>query len=216
MPTTFANAAEMQDRLGGVPLERIRMTPAPGTATVDDLERCQAACDVTLELVDGTLVEKAMGTWESRVAGRLGFSIERFLEQHDLGLVFAGDGQLRMQIDLIRAPALSFVSWEQFPDQRLPRDEYWPVHPDLAVEVLSRSNTSAEIDRKTREYVEAGAKLVWVVDPANGQATIHRPTGEPVQIDESGSLDGRDLLPGFTIRLGDLFDQAAGRGKRPN
>jgi Uma2 family endonuclease len=213
MPTPFGNAAEMQEQLGGVPLERIRMTPAPGTATVEDLLAWQARSDVTLELVDGTLVEKAMGSWEGRIGGALFFLLEWYLDEHDLGMVFPGDTQLRVVFDLVRAPDVSFVSWDQLPDPDLPEDALWPVYPNLAVEVISRSNRPGEMERKRREYLDAGAKLVWLIDPETRTATIHRPDAEPVTIDEQGTLDGGDVLPGFSLRLGDLFDRAA-RGRR--
>jgi Uma2 family endonuclease len=212
MPTTFANAAEMQERLGGIPLERIRMTPAPGTATVEDLLEWQARCDVTLELVDGTLVEKAMGSWESTLSAMLVHILQSHLDEHDLGLVFQGDGQLRIEFDLVRSPDVSFVSWSQLPDEELPDEALWRVHPDLAVEILSRSNRPGEMDRKRREYLDAGTRLVWIIDPEQRTATIHRPPGGPRTIDENGTLDGADVLPGFALRLGDLFDRAT-RGR---
>jgi Uma2 family endonuclease len=213
MPTTFANAAEMQERLGGIPLERIRMTPSPGTATVEDLLEQQARCDVTLELVDGTLVEKAMGSWESTLSAMLIHILQAHLDEHDLGLLFQGDGQLRIEFDLVRSPDVSFVSWDQLPDPDLPDEALWRVHPDLAVEVLSRSNRPGEMDRKRRECLDAGARLVWMIDPEQRTATIHRPEGEPQTIDENGLLDGGDVLPGFALRLGDLFDRAT-RGRK--
>lgn len=213
MPTTFTNAAEMQERLGGIPLERIRMSPPPGTATVDDLLDWQERSHVTLELVDGTLVEKGMGSWESRLAAVLVHFIESFLDDNDLGLVFQGDGQLRLQFDLVRSPDVSFVSWDQFPNRELPDEALWSVHADLAVEVLSRSNRPGEMERKRREYFEAGCRLVWTIDPETRTATVDRPAGEPTVVDETDTLDGEDVLPGFTLRLGDLFERAA-RGAR--
>jgi Uma2 family endonuclease len=214
MPTTFFNAAEMQERLGGIPLERIRMNPQPGTATVDDLLEWQAKCDVTLELVDGTLVEKARGSWEGRLSLILGYLLEAFLEDHDLGLAFPGDGHLRIELDLVRAPDLSFVSWDQLPDRELPDDALWTVYPNLAVEVVSRSNRPGELARKRREYFDAGTSLVWTIDPPSRTATIHTSVDEFVTIDEDGLLEGANVLPGFELRLGDLFDRAARGAKR--
>src|SRR3972149_1003425 len=96
MATGFITAAEMRDQLGGIPLERIRMVPPPGFATEQDLLRIQDSEGRTCELIDGILVEKTMGYFESRVAAALIYFLEMFLELHDLGIVLAPDGTLRI------------------------------------------------------------------------------------------------------------------------
>jgi Uma2 family endonuclease len=78
--------------------------------------------------------------------------------------------------------------------------------PDLAAEILSESNTPAEIDQKLREYFQSGTRLVWVVDPVSRTAAIYRAAGKPERtISEDEMLDGADVIPGFLLRLGDLF-----------
>ena len=93
--------ADMQEHLGGIPLERILIVPPPGTATVDDVERIRNATGRICELVDGTLVEKAVGYFESRLAAVLIHFIERFLDTARLGMVLAPDGMLNILSGLV-------------------------------------------------------------------------------------------------------------------
>lgn len=76
--------------------------------------------------------------------------------------------------------------------------------PDLAVEVLSPSALASEVRTKVREYLAAGARLVWIVDPESRTASVHRPDGTGRELGEDGTLDGEDLLPGPRIPLAEL------------
>ncbi len=201
-------AADMQEQLGGIPLARIRMVPPPGTATEDDVLAVHARTGLLCELVDGTLVEKVMGYWESRVAMVLGHFIETYLENNPLGSVAGEAGMLRLFPGMVRIPDLSFILWERFPEGRLPRQPIPPIAPDLAVEVLSEGNTEREMQRKLREYFESGTRLAWYIDPQARTARIYTAPDRSVTIDADGLLSGGDVLPGFELRLGDLFDRA--------
>jgi len=105
-----ATVAELLDALH-VPPQRVLLRPAPGLATEDDLLRNPRLC----ELIDGVLVEKAMGWYESRLAAVLIGVLDRFLEQHDLGFVLDGTGMIRVDPGQIRLPDVSFFAWERFP-----------------------------------------------------------------------------------------------------
>jgi len=109
-PTIFATAAEMHERLGRVPLERIRVVPPAGTATEQDLLRVLDSENRICELVDGVLVEKTMGYYESLVAMTLAYFIQDFLKQHDLGIVLGEARTLRILEDQIRVPDVAFLS----------------------------------------------------------------------------------------------------------
>src|SRR5947208_13250709 len=116
IPSTIHTLADLLDRLGGVPLERIRWRPYPGTATEADVLAAVEADDKHLcELVDGVLVEKPMGQYEARVAFVLDHLIEDFLEVNDLGIVYGPDATLRVLPQLVRLPDVSFVSWDRLP-----------------------------------------------------------------------------------------------------
>jgi len=112
---------DLLKRLGDVPPGRVRLHPPPGTATEEDVIEAEARTGRLCELVDGTLVEKAMGYYESRLAVVLGAFLEVFLEGHDLGIVLGADALVRMQPRQVLLPDLSFFSWDQFPDRVLPR-----------------------------------------------------------------------------------------------
>lgn len=204
--------AYLHERLGGVPLTRIRRNPPPGTATEEDLLR---APKPICELIDGVLVEKAMGNRESFLGSWLNGVIWKHVEANDLGVILGEAGHLRLGAQL-RAPDVTFIPWSEFPDGEIPEDEaYWSVAPGLIVEVLSPGNTKAEIDRKLAELFAAGCKLAWVIDPRAKTAKVYASAKRFKELDESGTLDGGKVLPGFTLKLADLFAATKRRKKKP-
>ena len=156
MAVTFENAAELVKRLGNIPLEGICFKPPPGTATLRDLREALCRSDRLYELVDGTLVEKAMGLSESMVALLLARKIGNFAEEHDLGMPAGADGTVQLLKGLVRIPDVAFFCWDKLPGRVLPSKPIPDLAPDLAVEVLSASNTPAEMQRKLREYFLSG------------------------------------------------------------
>jgi Uma2 family endonuclease len=196
---------DLVHRLGDIPLYRIRLKPPLGTARERDviaaLDRQNRPC----ELVDGTLVEKAMGFAESIVSGEIFARVRDFVRQHDLGLATPADGTVRLSRGLIRIPDVAFFAWSKFPGRTIPTRPVPDLIPDLAVEVLSAGNTKGEMDRKLREYFLAGVRLVWLVDPAKRSARAFTDPGTSRRVGEARALDGGDLLPGFTLPLRDLF-----------
>ncbi len=205
--------ADLLKRLG-VPASRILLDPAPGTATEADVIRIRDTQDRLCELVEGVLVEKAMGFDEARLAFLIGQWIGNHIDALDLGIVVGADGAVRLFPGLLRVPDVAFVSWDRYgrvvnPDEPLP-----DLAPDLVVEVLSRSNTAAEMRRKLAECRDSGVGLIWNVDPRKKKATVHAGMARAVVLTESDSLDGGDVLPGLRIPLGELFAKAAQRGPR--
>ena len=207
-PATVETVADLLESLGDVPPERIRMRPPPGTATQDDVLAVHASEKRLCELVDGVLVEKPMGYDESRLAAELIYALVEFLRRHNLGTAAGADGMMRLLTGLVRIPDVSFVSWEHLPESYGPIP---PIAPDLAVEVLSESNTPKEMERKLREYFEAGTQLVWYVDPRSRTVTVHSAPDHHVILDESQTLGGGNVLPGLEIPLRELFDRASRR-----
>ncbi len=207
-PPTVETVADLLESLGDVPPERIRMRPPPGTATQDDVLAVHASEKRLCELVDGVLVEKPMGYDESRLAAELIYALVEFLRRHNLGTAAGADGMMRLLTGLVRIPDVSFVSWERLPESYGPIP---PIAPDLAVEVLSESNTLKEMERKLREYFEAGTQLVWYVDPRSRTVTVYSAPDQHVILDESQTLGGGNILPGLEIPLRELFDRASRR-----
>jgi Uma2 family endonuclease len=207
--------ADLLHQIGDVPLDRIRLRPAPGLATEKDVVAAREGPERRLcELVDGVLVEKAMSTRESLLAVLLAHLLWDFLEEEDLGLVLGADGALRLRLGLVRIPDVSFIPWSRLPGGELPDDPIAGVVPTLAVEVLSENNTKAEMDRKLREYFAAGVRLVWFIEPDTQTATVYSSPTKARRIEKDGSLEGGKVLPGFTLVLKDLFARARRRQRK--
>jgi Uma2 family endonuclease len=192
-------------RLGDIPAARVRLHPFPGTATERDLIDVLDQENRTCELVEGTLVEKAMGFRESLLALLLGELLGRFVRANNLGLVAGSDGTLKLFAGLVRAPDVSFVSWKRIPEGKVPSEPIPLLVPDLAIEVLSQGNTRAEMARKRQEYFKAGTILVWMIDPRSRTAVVYRSPDEGHTLNENDRLDGENVLPGFTLPLAELF-----------
>jgi Uma2 family endonuclease len=206
--------ADLLHDLGDIPPERVFVDPPPGTATEADVVRYVDGDDKHLvELIDGTLVEKAMGAYEGRVGGLVFHFMETFLETHDLGLCFAADSTLRILPRQVRLPDVSFVSWTKLPNRELPAEPIAPLIPDLAIEVLSESNTRRELERKRRDYFAGGVRVVWQIDSDDQTAEVYTTPDAFTPIPAGGTLDGGDVLPGFTLSLVKLFERA-GRRRR--
>ncbi len=199
------NLAELIERLGGVPLDRIRMNPPPGTATVNDVVEIDAHEDRLCELVDGVLVEKTMGFHESQIAVVLIRIIGDFVAKSELGVITGPDGMILFPGNQVRMPDVAFVSWGRFPGGEIPDDAAPEIVPDLAVEVLSRSNSAGEMSRKLREYFSAGVRLVWYVDPVAKTVTVYTSLTRSKIVPLEGTLDGGKVLPGFTLPVREIF-----------
>ena len=201
--------ADVQERLGGIPAARIRLHPFPGTATIRDLKRLDGRTRGTCELINGVIVEKQMGWYESLVASVLNEILAPHVRTHRLGIVLAADGVLRLFPKQARAPDVSFISKRSLAKYKPSRSDPIPtLIPDLAVEVLSKSNTPNEIELKLNQYFTSGVQLAWVIDPKRRTATIHSSLTEQSTIDLDGVLNGGHVVPGFRISLRELFDLA--------
>lgn len=207
-PPAVVTLADLLDTLGNIPPERIRMQPPPGTATEDDVIAIHAREKRLCELVDGVLVEKPMRFVESRLALEIGSILVGFLRGHDLGIAAGADGMMRLAIGLVRIPDVSFILWEHLPERLGPIPR---MAPDLAVEVLSESNTPAEMERKLNEYFAAGTQLVWYCNLKARTVTVYTAPDQATILDESATLDGGSVLPGLRIPLRELFERASRR-----
>jgi Uma2 family endonuclease len=157
------------------------------------------------ELVDGVLVEKAMGFYESFLAIRLAQFLLAFVERHALGIVAGEAGMMRFAPGLVRIPDVSFVSWDRLPQRRVPRQPIPELVPDLAVEVLSEGNTRREMEQKLREYFSAGVRLVWYVDPVLQEVHVYTAPDQREVLTADHTLHGGEVLPGFTLPVRQLF-----------
>lgn len=213
--STSMTLADLLERFGPIPAARIRYEPPPGTATEEDVIALEARENRLFELVDGVLVEKAMGFYESFLAMRLAQFLLAFVEQYALGIVAGADGMLRLAPGLVRIPDVSFVSWNRLPEHRVPRQPIPDLAPDLAVEVLSEGNTPREMARKLREYFAAGVRLVWYVDPVRQEVHVYTAPEQREVLATDHTLHGADVLPGFTLPVRHLFAEPAASPASP-
>ncbi len=208
--------AGLLNRLQDIPAERVRMRPYPGTATEQDvIEAVESKYGRACELVDGVLVEKAMGYYESRLAFVLIGFLDSYLREHDQGIGLAPDAMIRTEPGRVRLPDVSFFLWDRFPGKVLPAGQILNLVPDFAVEILSPANTRREMERKRGEYFAGGARLVWEVEPAARAVNVYTGVDQFKRVGEDGILDGGTVLPGFALPVRSWFERAGRRAEGP-
>lgn len=152
------------------------------------------------------LAEPSPFPLHAQVQARIIELLAGFARPHGLGQVLCDGGfLLASNPDTVRGPDVSFVTrdrWNAVTD----RGRFFRGAPDLAVEVLSPSNRAGEIHAKVADYLAAGARLVWIVDPKRQSVTIHETLLAPRRLGPHDVLDGGDVLPGFVIRIETLFE----------
>lgn len=160
------------------------------------------------ELQAGMLVsEPAPGFRHGRIMVAIAAVLQAHVRQHRLGVVLAGDSGfiLARKPDTIRGPDVAFVSRESF-ERSGDTVKAFVGAPDLAVEVLSPSNTPAALHAKVADYLAAGTRRVWVVDPEARTVTVYASLLGPHKLGEDEMLDGDDVVPGFRVRVGEFFE----------
>ena len=196
-------AADIVNRFGEIPIARVCMDPAPGTAKEADVIVLRERSRRLFELADGTLVEKTVGTFEAYLASRLLILLGQHVFENKLGIVLGADGMLRLSPGLIRIPDVSFISKDRVPNGIDPNEAVATVVPNLAVEIISRGNTTREMERKLEEYFQFGAEAVWYVYPRD-QAIHVFTSPEHCQI-ATDTLAGHNVLPEFELDVAALF-----------
>ena len=210
-------AGDLARRLGVSP-DRVRLLPAPGTATMDDAVRLSERGEGLFELVDGTLVEKAMGWTEAMLGQELGRQLgNAAAEGRHPSCVVGADGfsKAGRSKNLVRMPDVGVFLLANFPPGTDFADIKVADHPaDLAVEVLSESNTVEEMTRKRCEYFEAGTSLVWIADHRRRTVEVWSSASQMRLLSDGDALDGGDVLPGFSLGVSEWFDSLPAAGGR--
>jgi len=200
-------AEELAARIGAVPLWRVRTDPPPGTATEADVERIRRQEDRICELIDGVLVEKAVSDRTAFLGMELGRLLGNFVVGMRLGWILGADGYVRLFGHLLRAPDISFVRRDQRPGGEVLATGYSDVAPALAVEIFSPGNTTAELERKRAEFFAAGTELFWIVYPERREIIVSTGPNQHRTLGPEDTLDGGTILPGFTLRVVELFER---------
>lgn len=161
----------------------------------------------TVELVRGRLVvHEPPGMYHGVVTARLGRELDAFVQSRGLGFVFGEAGfRLASNPDTVRAPDVGYVSRDRIAGT-VPRG-YGERSPDLVAEIVSPGDRRGELLSKVGEWLSAGARLVWLIDPERLDAQVFRADGTVTLLDATGSLDGEDVLPGFACPLTRLWPQ---------
>jgi Uma2 family endonuclease len=177
----------------------------------DDTTLSFMESDLLYEVVDGHIVEKEpMGAYEILVGSFLNTCLDGFARTSNCGravseMLFDFGAGLSQ-----RRPDVAYVSYDRWPrPRRVPRTQAWAVVPELAVEVISPSNTFEEVLGKVHEYFHAGVQHVWVVAPPQQQVYVYQSPSQIHVLNVQDELTGDPFLPGFRLKLAELFDVEA-------
>src|SRR5713226_354310 len=158
------------------------------------------------ELVRGVLiVREPPGGRHGSVTMNLAIQLGVHVQRAGAGQLFAAETGFTLfrGPDTVRAPDIAFVRRERLPD---PIPVGFPdLAPDLVVEVLSPGDRAGEILAKVADWLSAGTRLVWVVDPERRLARVYRHDGSETIVPADGALDGEDVVPGFSCSLASIL-----------
>ena len=179
---------------------------ARGLITADELLRLDAE-GVRGELIRGALSETMpTGREHGQIVVKLVLRLGNFVEPRKLGVLTASDSGVWLERgpDTVREPDIAFFSaGKSPPDERV--TGYAEVAPDLVVEIVSPSDRLTAVNDKALMWLRYGVRLVWVVHPDERLVDVHRDGHPVVALDESGALDGLDVLPGFSCPVREIF-----------
>ncbi len=182
------------------------MHVSTATITAEDLAKMSFESR-RVELVRGEVIATApAGAVHGEIAMTLGALIYAFVRANRLGVVYAAETGfvLARDPDTVRAPDVAFVAAERAAQQRSSTG-FFEGPPDLAVEVVSPNDTAEDVEAKVLDYLTAGAHMVWVVRPRTRTVTVYRSLREVQVLRPGDTLDGGDVLPGFTAPVETLF-----------
>ncbi|MCY3544779.1 MAG: Uma2 family endonuclease [Chloroflexi bacterium] len=183
------------------------MTTATKIMTADELLAMPDDGFHRYELVKGELIIMPPAGGEHGAIGvNASTHLNVFVRQNDLGAVFNSDTGFIIESDpdTVRAPDVSFVRKERIPADGIPKG-FIPLAPDLAVEVISPSDSYTEVAEKVVQLLEAGTLLVVLIDPRTRTITLRHRSGETTTLTEADTLTLGDVLPGFECAVGELF-----------
>ena len=204
-PGRGLTVADLAEKFGPILMSRVLSDPAPGTATVGDWEAANRRGDGLYELIDGTLIRKAVSDLSSWLGGKLFRLLGNFAEDRGLGYVHPADGFFNLP-DGLRAPDASFTRLADRPGG-LQSTGYSDVPPALVVEALSPRNTRREMALKRRIYFSAGVEVVWEADPLAERITVWTApdASRTLSVEAGDALTAPGVLPGFSVSLVEVF-----------
>ena len=160
------------------------------------------------ELIGGEITMAPAGMYHELIAGELFYRLKIYLSQNRLGQLYTSSAGFKLTNQDLLSPDVSFVSNARLPGGRTPIG-FGTFAPDLAVEIVSPSDSLFDVEAKADLYLQNGTRMVWVINPRSRRATIYRPAQRIRVIQDDEALDGEDVLPGFSVTLADVL------GERP-
>ena len=182
------------------------MSTHTGTTTADELYRMPRGGS-GYELVRGELRQMApAGNEHGEVTVRITWRLAQYVETHRLGVVFAAETGFRIgsDPDTVRAPDVAFVAKARI-DEVGRVEGYWPGAPDLVVEVVSPNDRYTDVEEKTTDWLEAGSRMVLVVNPRKRIVTVYRSLSDITILTAGDTLVGADVVPGWEVKISDIF-----------
>ena len=157
------------------------------------------------ELVNGELVMVPAGMEHENIVIKLSAALERFVSERKLGAVFGSSAGYRMKSGNLRSPDVSFISKKRLQGFKRPPKGFFKGSPDLAVEILSPSDTMENLHERIVEYFENDTKLVWVINPEEQVILVYHSPRPDKLLAGSDILNGEDIFTGFTLPVSELF-----------
>ncbi|MGQ0814750.1 MAG: Uma2 family endonuclease [Gemmatimonadota bacterium] len=185
-------------------MKKLRANTDDRVVTLEEYERLPEEPGYIVEVSKGRLVrEPQPGARHGRVSMKIAQALLEFVRAHELGSVEMQAGFVIGRDPLVvRGPDVAFIARSRLPET-VPVS-FWPFAPDLAIEVLSPSNTASQIETKVLEYLDGGSRMVWVIDPETRTARIYA-GNEARIVRENDNLDGSAVIPGFRLPLSSVL-----------
>ncbi len=159
------------------------------------------------ELVKGELRKMSpSGTEHGAIIFNLTILLGQHIKANDLGQGFGAEAgfKLASDPDTVRAADIAFIRRERIPETGIPKN-FWATAPDLAVEVVSPGDTYAEVEDKVEDWLDAGTRAVWIVNPKRRSVSVYRSMTDVTRLSEGDELDGGDVVPGFRCKVSEIF-----------
>ncbi|HEX8502177.1 MAG TPA: Uma2 family endonuclease [Pyrinomonadaceae bacterium] len=159
------------------------------------------------ELVKGELRRMSpSGSEHGSVVANITVLLGQYVKATKLGVCFGAETGfvIASDPDTVRAPDVAFIRRERIPESGITK-KFWPGAPDLAVEVLSPGDGRGEVDEKVADWLAAGARAVWVINPKRRDVSVYRPTADVTRLSEADELDGGEVVPGFRCEVAEIF-----------
>jgi Uma2 family endonuclease len=173
--------------------------------TADELEQMPDDDSVQIELDEGELITMPpAGEEHCNLEVETVFELKRFVKENDLGRIYGGDMGFRLSRDTVRSPDVAFVHKDRV--EAIRGEGFAKGAPDLAVEIFSPSESRRQFRRKVKQYLAAGCHTVWVFYPKRKEVDVHEASGVIRTLGEDEMLEAPELLPGFSIKVSDLFE----------